>query len=538
MDIGGRMFSLSKEIGRGAFGVVWQAREQNLAPGAAEPPMVVKDVSASDSKALAAANFEAQLLQLLSKRLSACAWDHVPRYVCHSAVGNRAGGGSVRTVMSFLRGRPLDQWLYSMSDEEHKRVDAKLLVFGGLPGSRQRSMPLAAAASFAQDMVSQLVPVLADLQPYAFHRDISSHNILIEVCEALDGKEGAHFGLIDFGLAVRASSWQRDWTSANLAGDPRYWTPAAWMAFAFGFKYVQAHPNRGFQRQYLARIDHFSLGVLGLEVLFSLWSSSAAECRAAPGMQQAHEAWCTFWHASIRFFQTFHVQGMHVCREFVARSQEGVTRFVSHLKRLRQALRQAAAFSENAHFAGLLMVFADFLDERGRIDWVYVPAALEEPGRVSYEVPQGMSTDGGGGNTWRSPRRPGPAIQSSPLVKRYDSLSGSTRNIGLPNRSASFVAASPAGSPVRTKLDADQQYGVQRARQLLASCSMMQVPSPAAQYLAPVLSAMPFVVPAAGSYVPPPKQLSASYVPMPSAVSPQGLSTSWVPLAAYAGRGT
>ena len=206
--------------------------------------------------------------------------------------------------MSFVRGYALDQWLYGISDEEHKRIDAGMLVDGRLPGGRQQSMYLSAACDFTRSLVSQLVAVAVVLHSIALHRDVSSHNVFVDIHDpdAADRAHRASFALTDFGVAVCSGSWHREWCISNLAGDPRYWAPPAWMALAFGFRYVETHPNRGFHRQYLSRIDHCSLGVLGLEVLFALWNRDDTN-EAAPGMAEAREAWCIYWHAVIRLFR-------------------------------------------------------------------------------------------------------------------------------------------------------------------------------------------------------------------------------------------
>ncbi|CAK0899370.1 unnamed protein product [Prorocentrum cordatum] len=79
------------------------------------------------------------------------------------------------------------------------------------------------------------------------------------------------------------------------------------MAFAFGFKYVTTHPNSGFQQQYLSRmdLDHFSLGVMGLEALFVLCGQQAGD---AEGLREARDAWAVFWAIVVKLFQTFHTQ--------------------------------------------------------------------------------------------------------------------------------------------------------------------------------------------------------------------------------------
>uniref|UniRef100_A0A7S1S0D7 Protein kinase domain-containing protein n=1 Tax=Alexandrium catenella TaxID=2925 RepID=A0A7S1S0D7_ALECA len=370
-------------IGRGAFGVVWRAHQ---VPGtsnenAEDPPdkeVAVKVVSAKDSSSFVAAAFEAELLRILTVALGRSG-SHVPRYFAHSSSrssSSASGGGTVRLAMSFVPGGALDKWLYGISDEEHKTVEVEQLVNGRLPGGQQGSWTLGRACSIVQELMLQLCGVFAALQPIAYHRDVSSHNVLVDFP---NGPERPDFSLIDFGLSVRSGSWSREWRTSNLAGDPRYWTPSAWMAFAFGFKYVATHPNAGFQQQYLSRMDHFSFGVLGLETLFALWRSSDGHEGKHPGLLEMRAAWSRYWAAVIRLFQMFHMQGPQDVRHFLSQSQEdGVNDLVDSLRQLRHAARRAAEQPANAHCAALLLVLADLVDEKGTVTWGDLPTLLGE----------------------------------------------------------------------------------------------------------------------------------------------------------------
>lgn len=378
--IGNLKFELLRVIGRGAFGVVWRARELS----SSRDDVAVKVIVAKDSAAFATALFEAELLQILSAGIAGHARDHVPQYISHSASRSSSSseGGTVRLAMTFVPGGALDRWVYGISDEEHKTVDVAQLVDGHLPGGQQGSWQLCGARGVVQELLSQLSGVFAALEPIAYHRDVSSHNVLI-LSSDHKATPMPNFALIDFGLAVRSGSWSREWRHSNLAGDPRYWTPSAWMAFAFGFKYVATHPNAGFQQQYLTRMDHFSLGILGLEVLFALWQSSEAYDGKHPGLLEARAAWCKYWVAVIQLFQMFHRYGANEVRQHLAESQhEGVTWLEGHLAQLRQALRTAARHPLNRQSATLLLVLADLVDEKGSVTWQELPSMLAEDMRA------------------------------------------------------------------------------------------------------------------------------------------------------------
>ncbi|CAK0806856.1 unnamed protein product, partial [Prorocentrum cordatum] len=96
--IGGRQFGFLDVIGRGAFGVVWRAREQD----ASGEDVAVKVITCTDAAGFANATFEAELLQMLSAARSRM-HSHIPRYVAHSAAkdADPSSGGVVRLAMSY-----------------------------------------------------------------------------------------------------------------------------------------------------------------------------------------------------------------------------------------------------------------------------------------------------------------------------------------------------------------------------------------------------------------------------------------------------
>merc|ERR1719329_1128689 len=120
------------------------------------------------------------------------------------------------------------------------------------------------------------------------------------------GIGGVNFVMIDFGLAVESQRWREEWRATNIAGDPRYWSPATWLNFAYGPQYLDSHPDAGLRRQYEARLDHHAFGVLVLEVFFALWDGEPSGLEA---MTQARSAWRTYWTRAYGFFQRFHGDG-------------------------------------------------------------------------------------------------------------------------------------------------------------------------------------------------------------------------------------
>jgi len=397
VEIASRVFKLLEVIGRGAFGVVWRAQEARL-----PEDIAIKVVEAKDNPGFVAAAFEAELMQILQATCSHSS-KHMPRYIAHSAakLNSQDGGGTVHIAMSYVPGGPLDKWLYGISDELHKTMDIAEMVSGRLPGSQQGSMSLEGACTIAQELLKQLSTVFTAFQSLAFHRDVSSHNVLVDIAEGRP-----EFALIDFGLAVRSGSWSQEWRSSNLAGDPRYWTPATWMAFAFGFKYLSTHPNPGFQKQYISRIDHFAVGILALETLFVLWQPDEAFQQVNPTLWQVRVAWLEYWTQSFRMFQMFHAKGAQEVRQLITHSQgEGLASLVERLRHLRHALRAAAEQQVNKRCSELLALSADLISENGTTCWSDVPAALAQ--RTSEQASVARPT---------SPKAP---CQSPPGTRRF-----------------------------------------------------------------------------------------------------------------------
>ena len=120
-------------------------------------------------------------------------------------------------------------------------------------------------------------PVFTALTGIAYHCDISAHSFLVRGAAVAE-----EFSLLDFGLAVRAPSWTSDYKTGNTCGDPRNCSPAAWMLMVYGLRHLEALPDASLLRQYEQRIDHFSFGVMELEVLFALWNGPEEEDVGGP----------------------------------------------------------------------------------------------------------------------------------------------------------------------------------------------------------------------------------------------------------------
>jgi len=382
----GHTFEHVRQLGKGSFGVVWEVRETGKEASDAGGALALKGSKPSNQQMLEACLLEAEVIRRLCQALPAevLAAQRVPRYVAH-CVSARAGSGQagkdanlgrVLLAMSKLDGRPLDQWLYGIDENRMKSISMAELLDGPLPDSQLASRDLAGAGAAAAALVLQMSPVFGSLAGIAYHRDVSAHNFLVRH-EA--GTE--QFALLDFGLAVRAPTWPKEYQARNISGDPRYFSPAAWMLMVYGHRYLEKHPDPSFLEQYKARLDHYSFGVLVLEVFFALWRGSETESDRGLEFSQldalgrAQTAWRAFWSDSMGFFQLFHNQGFATTRETLARTQ-ALSAFVDRLKALCLALHGAAEAMPGTAAAQVFEVAAGLIDPRGSSTWEELPAML------------------------------------------------------------------------------------------------------------------------------------------------------------------
>lgn len=426
LSVGGRTFDRLRELGSGSFGVVWEVRERygttsgGCSVTAMGPRLALKCTTPSRKEALESCLIEVEVLQQLVEAFpkDSEAARRVPRYIAHSveavhtAPGSSVGEQRVLVAMTKLGGQPLDQWLYGVDEHRLKNISITELLEGPLPGSQLATRDLQEACEVVAGLMSQMAPVFRALSDIAFHRDVSAHNFLISMGSERQGDgppfagsnrrqwdqslQRPQFAVLDFGLAVRTRSWQQEWQCRNIAGDPRYFSPAAWMLLAYGHKYLEAHPDANLKRQYKYRIDHFAFGVLALEVLFALWrgpeeSAISAEtpCEAVEqddehataklrrqALQRARSAWHTYWAGVMGLFQKFHAEGAVVVRDLLARSQT-ISRLADELRLLCSALRAAAALQPTGSVtASVLQIAAGLLDLRSLLSWQELPSML------------------------------------------------------------------------------------------------------------------------------------------------------------------
>mmetsp|Transcript_30197 Transcript_30197/g.95268 ORF Transcript_30197/g.95268 Transcript_30197/m.95268 type:complete len:653 (+) Transcript_30197:1-1959(+) len=418
--VGGRSFDRLRELGKGSFGLVWEVQEITC-PAAADAKssstsLALKCSKPANQQMLEACMFEAEVLQRLAAVLpgEVAESNRVPRYIAHcmstsastTPTDSRSGAAlatftdqKVLVVMSKLEGRPLDQWLYGVDENKLKTVPLAQALEGPFPEGVFATYDLAAACSTTCALLRQMAPVFLPLDGIAYHRDVSAHNFLTR-----EEAGTQHFALLDFGLAVRSSTWQHEYQSRNISGDPRYFTPAAWMLMVYGHKYLEAHPDASFLVQYKSRMDHYSFGLLSLEVFFSLWRGPDAEREALSGSEadvaaagarltalgRVRDAWRALWKDAVRFFQMFHSKGFAPTREALARSQ-GVSKYADKLRTLCSELRSAAAeVAADAAVAAVLEITVGLLDPRASLQWRELPGLLRPREMAPADENQGV----------------------------------------------------------------------------------------------------------------------------------------------------
>eukprot|EP00930_Biecheleria_cincta_P074085 TRINITY_DN6130_c0_g2_i1.p1 TRINITY_DN6130_c0_g2~~TRINITY_DN6130_c0_g2_i1.p1 ORF type:complete len:732 (-),score=175.78 TRINITY_DN6130_c0_g2_i1:81-2276(-) len=372
--IGTRTFDRVRTLGSGSFGVVWEVTETS---GKSSKLLALKKskVKKENKEMIEACLLEAEVLRELVQRLPATIAEQnfVPRYETHCCLSN-AGQMDVLLAMSKLNGTPLDCWLYGVDERKLNTMTIEAILDGPLPDGQRSTKTLEQACDFTLALINQMTPIFETLQTIAFHRDISAHNFLINA----EGQK-PHFSVLDFGLAVRSSSWKREWHGRNIAGDPRYFSPAAWMQLTHGFKYLENNPRTDWKQQYVDRLDHYSFGILICELLFGLWQGPAefedqqAEISAAwrTNLEAARQSWRTYWGTCVSLCQRFHTEGLRAVRHHLAGGHldAAAEQMQALCTSLARAARQGGSGSGDPRAAALLQTAAELIDPRSSVGW-------------------------------------------------------------------------------------------------------------------------------------------------------------------------
>lgn len=373
VDVANHTFAIMRELGRGNFGIVYEANSREasgLVEVAIKVSMVNNDhASYSIQSQAVQLQTECRVLQQLTTKLACQSSLHSPQYLAHAVTPSK-----VTLAMTKVPGLPLGKWLYGMDAGELSTVTPHEYFEGRLPsgtGSHTSSMAFGSACHLTVALLSQLAPVFATLQDIAFHRDVSAQNLMLD-----DSGGGPLFGLIDFGLAMEVPRWLQGWRTEDVGGDPRYWSPAHWMKGFFGVDCVEfEQPALGYL--FRERLDHYSLGVVALELLFGLWRGPSGEPPAAPGawqaVVQARAEWRNYWRLAATIREVFTRRAgdpLALRREMVDSGL--LASFSTAHDALRVALHVAAASGpsvHDCHAASLVLALANLIDPSSRLSW-------------------------------------------------------------------------------------------------------------------------------------------------------------------------
>lgn len=278
----------------GSFGTVWAAEDIQH-----PRKLAVKEIACRSATELMNALFEKHLLGILaSSNLDATHYggaytpptamasgssanldlSKIPHLVGHEVLGE-CKPKRVRLAMTRVPGIALEDFL------EQRRVEAASASAAGLVVGAQRRFN--EAVEYAYSLVSQLAPVFQHTSTFAIHRDVNTHNILIDA-ETTPGVP--NFGLVDFGLAVDCKCWcshegdpdthkrptrigqdsVMTWRYLDIAGDCRYWPVSAWTQFLIGWKEIDANPC--LKSEYMLQLDQHALGITVMKVFVELLS--------------------------------------------------------------------------------------------------------------------------------------------------------------------------------------------------------------------------------------------------------------------------
>jgi serine/threonine protein kinase len=258
----GKKLTALKLLGEGSFGSVWYMN--GVGDGIAMKETI------SDSEASYKQSLDEALILEKLQHISVGQQNQakVPIYLGHEGAKLRNGKYRMRLLMTVMQGEPLDKWL-------HRKGQASSV-----------SQALAESTNFLE----QLSATVGLVNKFAQHRDISSHNVII------NDHAGLTFNLIDFGLAIQNSEWSHRWTSLSLAGDCKYWPPCAWIMFIYGAGAMQK--EECFLRQYRDRLDVYAAGVTLLEFFF----------RRMPATELLflRETWNSYWKETSDCWESFY----------------------------------------------------------------------------------------------------------------------------------------------------------------------------------------------------------------------------------------
>lgn len=157
------------------------------------------------------------------------------------------------------------------------------------------NLPWTERIELAFALLINLAPTLKRLHSVLCHRDVNSHNILINISEK---SKKLGFTLLDFGLAVERNAWDLyRWRDAAVSGDSRYWPCCAWRVFLDGWSSLT---NKGISAdQYREKLDMHSFALTLVETICANVPSGFSRILLLV------TAWKAYWDHASRFGALF-----------------------------------------------------------------------------------------------------------------------------------------------------------------------------------------------------------------------------------------
>jgi serine/threonine protein kinase len=331
VQIGSTSFFVERLLGTGSFGSVWAATSTDGQLSA------LKQIVCRTEGELRRVAAERQLLSYLSLGSVAVNAGRLPCLLASEAEPLSNGSWCIRLAMTRVPGIPLASYLKSRVED-----------FTSDGRGEVTSQRFLQATEFSMELMRQLAPALESLSQIAYHRDITPRNILV------DSGSSPSFGLVDFGLAVDAKSWESDEGFHDIGGDGLYWTTSAWFAFANGVKELAIHSE--LYAEYKTCLDMHSFGLSALSCFMELSGLASSDDKMLmDGFSEATKrklrslkaAWNRYWSDVKRFwqpvFEAFRIGRRADCEALkAAYAQAAVYKVVmKDLRSLRSALSGA-----------------------------------------------------------------------------------------------------------------------------------------------------------------------------------------------------
>jgi hypothetical protein len=329
VQLGGRTYTVQKELGKGSFGAVWSVVDEK------GRHLALKEIACKSEQDARHAMNEFILMQLAYAGNGNV---NCPQCYAYDCLRTDSKTWTVFCVMECVRGAPLD--------------NATVPLRSRLPQDE--------ACVLAGMCFEQLAPTFCRLARTAVHRDVNAHNVLLH----MKGEDisTARFTLIDFGLAVDIRDWQRwKWRELGVSGDARYWPCSAWLMLYNELM----HPGReAYMQHYIHMGDIYAYALTVVQMLVEVMDR---RCTLAKILGRA---WNTYWMSAVKFWErvhaTFTIEDPQRSQAAWIKLKEDYSRAKVHdqtqmnVRQLQRALHDAA-YEDSMH-TNLFITLARMLD--------------------------------------------------------------------------------------------------------------------------------------------------------------------------------